>query len=310
MTRIAHAHFIESLKDVSLNGRIALITGGSAGIGAATAIKLASLGASVTVVGRSDSKCKAVVEQMKSVSPASSNAVLTYALLDFGDLKATESFLESYAADTPRLDFLVLSAGGFSGNDSMVTPDCSRAVAVNYVSRFAAVKYLAPLLTRTAELSQDGIVRVINVGNPTLSGTSIDGFRDDMGMVKAKGISWFLKLPSLVTYANVMIDEFAKQNPKVAMIHIHPGVIATDLQAPFPINFIVVPIVKLVGDSVEYAGDRIAFYLTKYDCTGRFGRGIYIGMKDEDVPFNWTGDVGADYETVMKFSQRVLDQAH
>ncbi|KAI8805140.1 hypothetical protein BJ742DRAFT_821125 [Cladochytrium replicatum] len=303
MIKFSHRQLVESVKDVNLKGKVALVIGGSSGIGAGTATSLARLGASVTVVGRSDSKCKTVVEQMKSVSPASSSANLSYSTLDCGDLKATQAFLESYASKTPRLDFLVLSVGGFNAK-GLVTPDCTRVLAVNYISRFAAIKYLAPLLSRTAQTAP---VRVMYVGNPKLGGTTLDGVRDDMGAVNAKGFRGLLKSLSLAMYANIMTDEFARQNPKVAMIHIHPGFISTDFQVPFPVNYFA-PIIKLFGDSIEYAGDRISYYLTKFDCEGKLGKGIFVGIKDEEVEFKWAGDTAADYDTAMKYMQGVLDQ--
>ncbi|MBO0797233.1 MAG: SDR family NAD(P)-dependent oxidoreductase, partial [Blastocatellia bacterium] len=50
----------------SLNGQIALVTGGSQGIGRASALLLARLGADVAVLARSLEKCQAVADEITS----------------------------------------------------------------------------------------------------------------------------------------------------------------------------------------------------------------------------------------------------
>src|SRR5262245_50290205 len=49
----------------SLNGQIALVTGGSQGIGRATALVLAQCGADVAVMARSLDKCEAVADEIR-----------------------------------------------------------------------------------------------------------------------------------------------------------------------------------------------------------------------------------------------------
>ena len=50
----------------SLNGQIALVIGGSQGIGRATALALAELGADVAVMARSLDKCEAVADEIRA----------------------------------------------------------------------------------------------------------------------------------------------------------------------------------------------------------------------------------------------------
>lgn len=49
-----------------LDGQVAIVTGGGAGIGRGTALVLASEGAAVTVAGRTLSKCESVVEEIEA----------------------------------------------------------------------------------------------------------------------------------------------------------------------------------------------------------------------------------------------------
>ncbi|MFV8816978.1 SDR family oxidoreductase [Haliea sp. E17] len=89
-----------------LEGKVALVTGASAGIGAACALALAKSGASVAITARRAQRLVALAEQIES----SGSAVLTLA----GDI-SDEAFALSTVADTlsrfGRLDILVNAAG-------------------------------------------------------------------------------------------------------------------------------------------------------------------------------------------------------
>lgn len=54
---------------MTFEGKVALVTGSSSGIGAATAIHFASLGANVIVTGRNESNVEDVAEKCVAVSP-------------------------------------------------------------------------------------------------------------------------------------------------------------------------------------------------------------------------------------------------
>ena len=94
----------------SLAGKVALVTGGSRGIGAATAKALADQGADVAIsyVGAAE-KAEAVVGELKSkgVRAAAFKA-------DQGDPAQAEKLIADVAAKLGRLDILVNNAGLFA----------------------------------------------------------------------------------------------------------------------------------------------------------------------------------------------------
>ena len=51
-----------------MNGKICLVTGATNGIGKATALALAQMGATVVIVGRNPAKCALVVSEIKQIS--------------------------------------------------------------------------------------------------------------------------------------------------------------------------------------------------------------------------------------------------
>ena len=85
-----------------LTGRVALVTGGTRGIGLATVRALAEAGATVVLTGRDESRAK---EAADSAGAAAGLA------LDVTDAKAVSSLVRSVAKEHGRLDIVVANAG-------------------------------------------------------------------------------------------------------------------------------------------------------------------------------------------------------
>ncbi len=126
----------------SLEGRVALVTGGSRGIGRATCVVLAARGAAVAVHYRSQrAAANAVVEQ---ISQLGGKAVAFAA--DLGESLETSRLIEQAIAHMGRVDILVNNAGEMT--DSAVA-DMSdemweRTLTVNLTSAFRCARACIP----------------------------------------------------------------------------------------------------------------------------------------------------------------------
>src|SRR5690242_8288925 len=90
----------------SLAGRLALVTGGTRGIGRAIADCLAEAGASVIVTGRDSAKAKAVADEMIAAGHTAGSLGA-----DLEDDDAVGGLIPQVEADFGRLDILVNNAG-------------------------------------------------------------------------------------------------------------------------------------------------------------------------------------------------------
>jgi len=90
------------MTDQSLTGRVALVTGGTRGIGLATVRALAEAGATVVLTGRDEGRAK---------EAASATGAAAGLALDVTDAKAVSSLVRGVAKEHGRLDIVVANAG-------------------------------------------------------------------------------------------------------------------------------------------------------------------------------------------------------
>jgi len=93
--------------DLKLNGKNALVCGSSKGIGKASAIELALLGANVTLVARGEEKLKQVLEVLDS----SQGQQHDYIIIDYGELEALKLTVTN-ALKKKNFHILVNNTGG------------------------------------------------------------------------------------------------------------------------------------------------------------------------------------------------------
>ncbi|MBN9523735.1 SDR family oxidoreductase [bacterium] len=179
----------------TLAGKVALVTGGSRGIGAATAARLARDGAAVALsYSASPDKAEAVV---KDIRDAGGTAAAFKA--DQSDPKAVAGLVEAVVQKFGRLDILVNNAGvfvsGALGDPNADLAGLDREQAVNVGGVVAAVRAAAKHLPAGGRIVTIGSVLGARVPFPGIAGYAASkaavvgytkGWARDLG---AKGIT-------------------------------------------------------------------------------------------------------------------------
>lgn len=140
-----------------LNGKTAVITGATGGLGYETALVLAGAGANVVLTGRNEAKGRDALQNIRSQFP---DAAIAYDTLDLANLASVAEFASRYAAAHASLDLLVNNAGVMALPQRQVTSDgFEMQLGTNYLGHYALTAHLLPLLR------QGNQPRVINLSS-------------------------------------------------------------------------------------------------------------------------------------------------
>jgi NAD(P)-dependent dehydrogenase (short-subunit alcohol dehydrogenase family) len=190
---------------MDLKGKVCLVTGGTSGIGAATAVALARKGAHVAIVAR-----KAVQTPDSLLSAAQGHgSKVHFVEADVADPGACRECVEQVVKDLGRLDVLVHSAGGPApGGFYAVTDEIwMNAFALHVHSIFYLTRAAAP------HMAKQGGGAIILLG-------SAAGLRGCLG-----AFAYGVVKGALPQFARVLGRELAEQGIRVNCVS--PGVIRT-----------------------------------------------------------------------------------
>src|SRR4051812_31913535 len=143
-----------------LDGKLALVTGASRGIGAATAEALAKAGAHVILVARTGPALEAVEERIHEAGGSA-----TIAPLDLTDGESIGKLAGAVAERWQKLDALVLNAamlGSLTPVQDIDAKEYSRLLSLNLLANQAMIAAFDPLLKRAD--NADVVVLTSSVG--------------------------------------------------------------------------------------------------------------------------------------------------
>ncbi len=217
-----------------LAGKVALVTGGSRGIGAGIALRLAAEGAAVAITySQSPGKAEAVV---KAIEQDGGRAVAIQA--DGGDAEAVKRAVAETVQTLGRLDILVNNAGMITLGtvDKFSLEDFDRMMAVNVRGVFVATQEAA------RHMGEGG--RVINMGSINADWVPLPGLAV---YAATKG--------AVASLTRGLARDLAPRG--ITVNNIEPGPIDTDMNpatGPFAATLLNYVALKRYGRSEDIAG--------------------------------------------------------
>lgn len=206
----------------TMQGKICMVTGATAGIGEVTAQALAQQGTTVIVVGRNTTRCADTVSRIRE---ASGNTNVAYLVADLSVQQDIHRLSEEFQSSYLRLDVLVNNVGGIFTSRRETADGLEMTFALNHLAPFL----LTNLLLDRLKASQ--AARVVNVSALAHEWGKLDF--DDLQRKKSyKYQGWSAYAQAKL--ANIMFTyEMARRlaGTKVSINALHPGIIATNFGA-------------------------------------------------------------------------------
>ncbi|KAL4100266.1 hypothetical protein PRIC1_008060 [Phytophthora ramorum] len=197
-----------------LKGKIAVITGASMGIGAATARRFAQQGASMALLARSKDKLGQLAEELQGV-PGCGRVV--YFSVDVRDSKALAAAMTDSVKELGGpVDVLINNAGLALG-----APACFHDQSIGDISMMVQTNMSGVLFAAHAALNQGGMVaqkRGVIVNVTSVTGLEAPPFPGEAVYHMAKAAQ--------EGFSNSLRNELCGTNIKVVVVR--PGVVATN----------------------------------------------------------------------------------
>ncbi|KAI4122245.1 MAG: hypothetical protein LQ338_005918 [Usnochroma carphineum] len=260
-----------------LSSPTAVFTGATQGIGLATLRQLAihTVNPTCYIVGRNEARLQEIVDELKEL-----NAKGTYVSVK-GEVSLLESvdeccgMIKQMIGEGRGVDLLCMSqgyltfggrdgklrftavaetVGSISGRSRLTVPECvetkeglDRLLSLRYYSRLRTVYNLLPLLSLTPNPHIVSVLAADNEGKI---------YEDDLELKHNYGFISCMYHGNTMT--SLAFEHLAKENPKVAFVHVYPGYVRTNImQSGFSW-----PLISFLEIPVHDVGDRQVFHAT------------------------------------------------
>ncbi len=204
--------------NTAMQGRICMVTGATSGIGKATALGLARMGATLVLVARDPVRGEAA---RNDIATQSGNSSVDLLLADLSSQQSIRQLAERFQLHYPHLHVLINNAGLFSLRRRTTVDGLEMMFAVNYLAPFLLTNLLLDTLKASAP------ARIVNVASDAHEAGYIrlDRLQSEKGYrpMRAYGQS---KL-ALVLFTYELSRRL--EGSGVTVNALHPGFVATNI---------------------------------------------------------------------------------
>ena len=288
--------------------KVMLVTGGTGGIGKATATGLAKQGATVIAVGRNRERGEAAVEEIKA---ASGNPRVEMMLADLSSQADVVQLTEEFKARYNRLHVLVNNAGALSAERRETEDGIELNLAVNHLAPFLLTRLLLPVL-EAASHETSSSSRVVNVtsGAHRFAKLDLEDLQSEekpYSPMKAYSQSKLAGVVTTYEFARRLSADGARVTANVA----DPGGADTEMSRSIARDATDVPLwvrlteplVKLMKTSTEEAAYSSTYLASSPETEGVTGR--YFSRKGKPVRSSKASYDAAAAKRLWKISEQL-----
>jgi len=249
------------MKDWNIKNKNILVTGGTNGIGMATALELAKQRANVNIVARNEQRCIMTQKMIKEKT----NNLINYYVADLSSQKEIRNFTKIFKNNNDDLHVLINNAGVFLRKREESVDGLEMMFAINHLGYFLLTNLLLDLIEKSAPS------RIINVSSLAHKFAKIN-FNDlqtkqDYTSMKAYGQS---KLANIL-FSNHLAE---KLKTKGVMVNsLNPGIVNSGFGLEENKKRSGISLMSIIGSSPD-KGAKTSVYLATSpdvaDITGKY----------------------------------------
>lgn len=215
-------------------GKTVLITGASGGIGRATALGLAEMGAHLAIIGRDEQRTHTAAREIR----AAGGGQVEVFVGDLSSQSEVRRLADEALQRLPRIDVLVNNVGGYWDTRHVTADGLERTFALNHLAPFLLTDLL---LDRLKESPPSRVVTVASNAQ-ALGRIDFDDLQGERSYSGARAYNQSKLASVLFTY------ELARrlEGASVTVNALHPGVVSTAFGAEDPrrIQRVLIPFLR------------------------------------------------------------------
>ena len=216
----------------SMDDKVVVITGGTAGLGLESAKRLAAAGATIILTSRTATKGATAVSKVQDflAEKGVTNDKVFSSVLDLDDLSSVKAFPKTLSespalkSNSAKIDVLMNNAGVMAIPDRQLTKDgYERTFQSNHLGHFALTANLSDMLSKNA--------RVINVSSSAHMIPSDGLDLENLNGEKEYGpwMSYGYSKLANILFTKELQERASKAGKEWTVVATHPGAVQTDL---------------------------------------------------------------------------------
>jgi NAD(P)-dependent dehydrogenase (short-subunit alcohol dehydrogenase family) len=272
-----------STSDTLMAGKICLVTGANSGLGKATALGLARMGAHVVMICRNQARGQQAQQEIKQ---RTGNADVDLLLADLSSQQSIRQLAGDFTQRYGRLHVLVNNVGSVFLRRRLSVDGIEMTFALNHLASFLLTNLLLDTLKASAP------ARIINVS----SVAQIVGFID-LDDLQASKKYHMMRAYAQSKLANVLFTYALAQHlagTAVTANCLHPGLVVTNIWSrPLPgfLRPLVAMLMRPFGITAEEGARTILYLASSSEVEGITGKYFYQCKERPSVDISYDGSI-------------------
>jgi NAD(P)-dependent dehydrogenase (short-subunit alcohol dehydrogenase family) len=246
-----------------MQGKVAVLTGGTSGLGQAAAEALAEQGVRIVLIARDATRATQTMTKLQAAGPGVAHRVH---LADLSSVSQTRRVGEQIAALEPRIDLLINNAGGVFGRRTLTSEGLEMTFATNHMAQFVLTQTLRERLVATPG------ARIINTASVAHASGKLN--LDDLQATNS--YSAIRAYATSKLYTVLFTREFARRLTSTTANCFHPGFVASRFASRAGgLIQAIAPLAKLFAISPQKGADTMIYLATSPQVVATTGLYFY-----------------------------------